>query len=190
MTVFDNSPRQLDRDRETAEKHNLAITLVEGDMRDLSVFEDDRFDIIVHPISNVFVPDVRPVYAEAYRTLAPGGRLMTGFMNPLVFIFHKPAIDAGRFEVRYSLPYSDLDDMSEAERIATFGKNEPLEWSHTVERQISGQIEAGFMIGGFYEDTQKVGVIKDYFPAYFATLALKPSDATDQTGFIRGERHV
>ena len=66
VTVFDNSPRQLGQDRMVAEREGLEIATVEGDMRDLSVFEDGSFDLIVHPVSNVFVPDVRPVWREAF----------------------------------------------------------------------------------------------------------------------------
>ena len=60
VTVFDNSPRQLAQDRLVADREGLAIETVLGDMADLSAFPDARFDLIVHPVSNVFVPDVRP----------------------------------------------------------------------------------------------------------------------------------
>jgi SAM-dependent methyltransferase len=143
-------------------------------MRDLSIFADETFDLIVHPVSNIFVPDVRVVWKEAYRVLRPGGRIMSGLMNPMEYIFSKPALDVGRFEVKYALPYSDLDDMSESERIEAFGENEPLEWSHTLEDQLGGQIDAGFVIIGFYEDYRKTSVVKDYFPSYMAILAQKP----------------
>ena len=50
VTVLDNSPRQLARDREVAEREGLMIHMVQGDMRDLSVFEDESFDMIFHPV--------------------------------------------------------------------------------------------------------------------------------------------
>lgn len=62
VTVLDNSPRQLAQDRMVAERESLALTTVEGDMSDLSAFPGERFALIVHPVSNVFVPDVRPVW--------------------------------------------------------------------------------------------------------------------------------
>jgi SAM-dependent methyltransferase len=74
VTVFDNSPRQLERDQMVAARENLALRLVEGDMANLSLFSDAAFDFIVHPISNCFVPDVRPVWKEAFRVLAPAVR--------------------------------------------------------------------------------------------------------------------
>lgn len=46
------------------------------------------------------------------------------------------------------------------------------EYSHTLEELIGGQIEAGSVIVGFYEDTDE-DTICDYIPRYFATRALK-----------------
>ena len=35
---------------------------------------DESFDVVFHPVSNVFAPRVRPVWQEAFRVLRPGGR--------------------------------------------------------------------------------------------------------------------
>ena len=49
VTVFDLSEKQLERDREVAQREQLEIKCVAGDMRDLSVFSDESFDLIVSP---------------------------------------------------------------------------------------------------------------------------------------------
>ncbi len=41
VTIFDNSSKQLGRDREVAERESLRLTTIEGDMRDLSIFPDN-----------------------------------------------------------------------------------------------------------------------------------------------------
>jgi ubiquinone/menaquinone biosynthesis C-methylase UbiE len=61
----------------------LIIETIQGDMADLSVFPDGRFNLIFHPVSNVFVPDVKPAWREAFRVLKPVGVLLSGFMNPV-----------------------------------------------------------------------------------------------------------
>jgi SAM-dependent methyltransferase len=87
VTVLDNSPRQLAQDRRVAKRHDLPLTTVLGDMADLSMFPDRAFDLIVHPVSNCFVPDVRAVWTEAFRVLRRGGALLAGFNNPAVYLF-------------------------------------------------------------------------------------------------------
>jgi ubiquinone/menaquinone biosynthesis C-methylase UbiE len=72
VTIFDNSPAQLDRDREVADREGLVIRTVQGDMADLSVFDSEFFDLIFHPVSNCFVPDVTSVWRECFRVLKPG----------------------------------------------------------------------------------------------------------------------
>ena len=85
VTVFDNSPVQLARDRLVADREDLAIETIQGDMADLSDIREARFDLIFHPCSNAFVPDVLPVWREAFRVLRPGGSLLAGFTNPVAY---------------------------------------------------------------------------------------------------------
>ncbi len=171
VTVLDNSPRQLERDRQVAEREGLEIVTVEGDMRDLCMFPDQSFDLVFNPVSNPFIPDVYPVWREAFRVLRPGGVLMAGFMNPDNYIFAYPESDQGVFIVKYTLPF-DSTNLSEEERLHDFGPDSPLEFSHSLSEQIGGQLEAGFLLTGFYEDTQNSPLGK-YFPSYIATRAIK-----------------
>ena len=172
VTVFDNSPRQLEQDRMVAKRDGLVIITVEGDMRDLSVFGDGCFDLVFHPVSNVFCPEVLPVWREAYRVLRPGGILMAGFDNPDIYIFDTQLEEKGILVVKYPLPF-DATKLSEEDRLREFGPDGPLEFSHTLEEQIGGQLTAGFVLTGFYEDQQGSNLGK-YIPGYFATRAVKP----------------
>jgi SAM-dependent methyltransferase len=157
-----------------AERDGLTIATVEGDMADLSMFADHSFHLVVHPVSNVFVPDVRPVWAEAFRVLRPGGALLSGFTNPVVYIFDQELVERGVFEVKYALPYSDLTSLTEEERQRYIDQEEPLEFGHTLEDQIGGQLDAGFVITGFYEDYAPEEALSNYTPTFIATRAVKP----------------
>jgi SAM-dependent methyltransferase len=178
VTVFDNSPRQLAQDRLVAEREGLAIRTIEGDMADLSVFADASFDLIVHPVSNVFAADVLPVWREAYRVLRPGGALLAGFSNPINYIFDLDLLDRERrLVVKYTLPYSDIGSLSEEAREAYLAKGWPLEFSHTLDDQIGGQLAAGFLLAGFFEDRyppEEKDLLSEYMPTFFATRAIKP----------------
>ncbi|MCE5324457.1 class I SAM-dependent methyltransferase [bacterium] len=176
VTVFDNSPAQLAQDRLVAERDGLDLRLVEGDMRDLSSFTDQTFDLIVHPVSNVFVPDVRPVWKEAFRVLKQGGCLLSGIDNAVIYIFDPKAYEQGSLVVAHSLPYSDADLLSDAEIASRKDRGIPLEFGHTLEDQIGGQIDAGFTITGFYEDRyppEDDELLDRYMPTFIATRAYK-----------------
>jgi hypothetical protein len=120
------------------------------------------------------VPDVRPVWREAYRVLRRGGSLLAGFLNPIEFAFDDPLFDQGVFEVRRALPYSDVDHLTEAGRQA-LDPGDMLEFSHTLEDQIGGQLEAGFVLTGLYEARRANHPVAKYLCSYIATRALKPA---------------
>ncbi len=185
VTILDNSPAQLAQDRLVAEREGFDMCLVEGDMRDLSPFADASFDFIVHPVSNIFVPDILPMWREAFRVLAPGGTLIAGMVNPLTYCFDLELQEKGVLTARYSLPYSDLESLTSEERERYLGLEEPVEWSHTLEEQIGGQLAAGFMLTGFYEDgwgrpSCRRGVVRPLCPLLFC-------DVRTKTG---GSRHL
>ena len=173
VTVFDNSPRQLDQDRAVADRDGLAIRTQLGDMRDLSVFAGASFDLVFHPVSNLFCPELAPVWRECFRVLRPGAALLAGFMNPDIYIFDRDAEERGELVVRHSLPYADVTHLTGDERARLVGDG-PLEYSHSMAQQIGGQIAAGFVLTNFTEAPHHAGLTAKYMPGYFATRAVKP----------------
>jgi len=177
VTVLDASDRQLGQDRSVAARDGLSLATVEGDMADLSLFADASFGLIVHPCSNCFVPDVRPVWRECFRVLRPGGILLAGFANPVRYVFDDERLENGSLEVRHAIPYSDLTHLDDAERQRTIlDKGRPLEFGHALEDQIGGQLDAGFAVTGFYEDRydDESDPLSKYLPTFIATRAVKP----------------
>jgi len=83
VTVLDLSDVQLSRDREGAARHGLQVETVQGDMRNLSMFADDAFDVVWQPYSLNYCPEVEPVFREVARVLRPGGLYHLTFANPL-----------------------------------------------------------------------------------------------------------
>ena len=47
-----------------------------------------------------------------------------------------------------------------------------IQFSHTIEEQIGGQLKAGFILEDLYEDTDDDGIGK-YIPNFIATRAVK-----------------
>ncbi len=174
VTVFDNSPRQLEQDRLVAKRERLPLRIMEGDAADLSVFPDETFDLVFNPVSTVFMPNVRPVWREAFRVLRHGGFLLAGMMNPVHYIFDLYKADENILEVKYAIPYSDLTSPSEAERQEYLRQGLPLEFGHSLTDLLGGQCEAGFHIINLYEDNMSESPLSKYHPNYLATRAVKP----------------
>ncbi len=177
VTSFDNSAEQLAKDTQVAEREGLDMRFEQGDMADLSRFADASFDLIFHPVANVFCADILPVWRECLRVLRPGGRLLAGFMNPCFYLFDHDAIEQGaRPSVEFRLPYSDIATLSDEEIQRRVAQGEAVEFSHSLDTQIGGQLQAGFVITGFYEDRwdDAATPLNAYMPTSMATLAVKP----------------
>lgn len=174
VTILDLSPAQLAQDRLVAERDTLSLVLVEGDMRDLSMFASERFDLIVHPTATMYVPDVRPMWREAFRVLRRGGSMLSGFINPIAYAFDGELAGQDIYQLRYPLPYSDLASLTPGELDRILAEGDTLQFSHTFVDQIGGQLEAGFLLAGFYEDRKPGWLLSTYMPTHFATRALKP----------------
>ena len=185
VTSFDNSDEQLAKDKLVADRDSLDLRIVQGDMADLSVFGDESFDLVFHSVSNLFVVDVEPVWCECFRVLRWNGRLLSGFMNPAFFLFnHANAERSGILQVEYSLPFSELTSLSDEERERVTADGEPFEFGHCLDDQIGGQLAAGFLISGFYEDSchDESMLFNQYSPTYISTLAIKVRIEPDEGG--------
>lgn len=167
-TVLDYSERQLESERMVAAREGYAIEIVRADMTKPLPFPDASFDLIFHPVSNCYIEDVQHVWDECFRILRPGGLLMAGLDNGFNFLFG----DEDEQEIRYSLPFNPLRDPKLMEELRQTDSG--VQFSHTLEEQIRGQIRAGFRLLDLYEDTNSFGFLYEHgVPTFWATLAQK-----------------
>jgi SAM-dependent methyltransferase len=177
VTVFDNSPALLAQDRLVAEREGLSLETVEGDMADLGRFADGSFGLVFHPCSNCFAPDVRAVWRECFRVLRPGGVLLAGFTNPVRYLFELEQSQGKDLTVRYRVPFADERDLEAKHLEQLIAAHEPLVFGHTLDDQIGGQLDAGFVLTGFFEDRYDdtaVDPLSEYLATFVATKAVKP----------------
>ena len=169
-------PNNSEQDRRVADREGLELETVEGDMADLGVFGEESFDLIVHPVSNCFVPDILPVWSEAARVLRNDGVLLSGFTNPLRYLFEDDLDHSSDLLcVTHTIPYSDLDQLTEERQARYIADGEPFEFGHTLGDQIGGQLEAGLVLTGFYEDVYRSDedALSRFIPSFAATRARK-----------------
>jgi len=169
-TVLDYADRQLENERIAAEREKYKIDIVKADMTERFPFESESFDIIFHPVSNCYIEDVYPIWNECYRVLRSGGILLAGMDNGMNFLFddyEKPLIVAN------SLPYNPLKNPEQMENTKKYNGGS-IQFSHTFDEQIGGQLRAGFFITAAYEDHDKEpDTIPNGIPSYWATRAIK-----------------
>lgn len=167
-TVMDLSDRQLESERMVSEREGYAISIVKADMTERFPFDDETFDIIFHPVSNCYIKDVQHVWNECFRVLKRGGILLAGMDNGFNFLFD----DEGT-EVKYTLPF---DPLSNPEQMKDLQETDSgVQFSHTLEEQLGGQLRAGFVLTDLYEDTNGEGKLHEHnVPCYIASRAVRP----------------
>ena len=161
VTVLDLSETQLQRDREAAAHYGLPINTVQGDMRDLSRFGDDAFDVVWHAFSISFVPDAVPVLCQVARVLRVQGLYRIEFANPFVagldeldwngngYPLKQPYVDGG--ELVFQDPCWEIwNDGGSNQRIKG-----PREFRHTLSTIVNTLVRLGFIILGAWEETTR-----------------------------------
>lgn len=166
-SVLDYSIEQLNKEIEVANREKYEIEIVQADMTKPLPFEDESFDLIFHPVSNCYVKDVLPIWKECYRILKKGGILLSGLDNGINYIFGEDEAT-----IANKLPYNPLNDKKLYEESI---KNDwGIQFSHTIEEQMGGQLKAGFILDDIYEDTNGYGKLREYnIPTFFATRGIK-----------------
>jgi SAM-dependent methyltransferase len=157
VTVLDLSDVQLERDRQGAEHHGLTVTTIQGDMRDLTIFSTDAFEVVWQVFSINFVPSVEPVFREVARLLEPGGIYFLQFANPFVQSVDDEAWDGKAYPLKDL--YRDGEDLSKQfphwdvaqpdgskARLAS-----PHEFRHNLSTVLNALVQNGFILLGLWE---------------------------------------
>ena len=167
-TVFDYSRKQIESEIAVAAREGYAIRAIRGDMTKPLPFADGEFDLIFHPVSNCYIKDVKSVWRECFRVLRPGGYLLSGTDHFVNYI-----VDADEKEIINSLPFDPT--VNEDQRKQLEADDAGMQFSHTIEEQINGQLEAGFTLLELYEDTNGEGRLHELnIPAFLVMRSQKP----------------
>ena len=147
---MDYSSKQIESERIVAEREGYQIRIIQGDMTKPLPFEDEEFDLVFHPVSNCYVEEVRPIWKECYRVLKHGGYLIAGTDHYINYI-----VDSDEKRIVNSLPFNPLKNPEQMKQLQD--EDAGVQFSHSLEEQIGGQLEAGFRLLSLYEDTNGEG---------------------------------
>ena len=152
VTVLDLTPEQLDADTRAAEHYGYEVTLIQGDMRDLSPLASRRFDRVYQPISTLYVPDLREVFAGVARVIKPDGLYFVQFAYPLLYMAEKGDWDGTGYPVRVTSPYDRGEILETEDGCLTFTEGERIsEFHHRFSDIINDLTSEGFAIQGVWE---------------------------------------
>jgi SAM-dependent methyltransferase len=156
VTVMDITEGQLAGDRKAAAHYGYEVRIEQGDMRDLSRFEENAFDFVWQPYSINFVPDYAPVFQSVARVLRPGGYYRLDMNNPFGgdsweemwredgYVIKKT------YEDRSEYVGFDYWDVTNAE-----GKEQkvlgPREFQHALGPVLTMLADLGFVLKGMWE---------------------------------------
>ena len=167
-TVLDYSPKQLESERAVAEREGYSIRIIRADMTRKLPFEDGEFDLIFHPVSNCYVAEVKPIWRECFRVLKKGGLLLSGTDHYVNYI-----VDNDEKMIINRLPFDPLKNPDQMQQLAEDDCG--VQFSHSLEEQINGQLEAGFTLLELYEDTNGQGRLHELnIPTFLVMRSIKP----------------
>lgn len=162
VTVLDLADTQLVKDREAAAHYGYPVTTVQGDMRHLSRFDEQSFDLVYQAYSINFVPDVRPVFRGVARVLRTDGLYRLECANPFTqtvdmeawngeaYPLTHPYIDG--FDISTLYPHWDVENTDGGMRRI----KSPKEFRHTLSTLINCLIESGFSLSHMQEIKNRI----------------------------------
>lgn len=173
VTVLDYSPRQLESEKMCSERDGYDIEIIRADMTRPLPFADESFDLVFHPVSNVYIRSVQPVWNECFRILKKGGVLLAGLDNGINFVF-----DEKEEYVTNTLPFDPVNNTDQLRQLQE--QDCGVQFSHTADEQLEGQLKAGFEITDIYEDTNGTGNLHEHnVPTFWATRAVRKQQSRD-----------
>ena len=167
-TVLDYSEKQLESERMVAAREGYAIEIIRADMTKPLPFADETFDLIFHPVSNCYVKEVKPIFKECARILKKGGILLCGLDNGVNYL-----VNDDETMIVNTMPFDPLSNPQHRKQLEESDCG--MQFSHTIDEQIGGQLEAGLVLTHIYGDTNGEGRLHELnVDCYFATRAMKP----------------
>ncbi|TWU16501.1 biotin biosynthesis protein BioC [Allorhodopirellula heiligendammensis] len=166
VTVVDLSPAMLELDRQAAQRRRFNVRLIEGSMDDLSMLPRATFDLVVHPVSTCYLPDIGAVYAQVAAVTRPGGLYISQHKSPISLQASAHRRD-GQFVLLHDYYRTDPVPAPEPSTAVSRRLREPgaVEFLHRWEELVGGMCRAGFTVEDLIEPKHAT---KDAAPHSFA----------------------
>jgi SAM-dependent methyltransferase len=176
VTVLDLSPAMLALDREVARERRIDLGIVEGSMDDLSMFPAGRFDLVIHPVSTCYVPEVATLFREISRVTRANGLYISQHKSPASLQAGLLPNDRGRYELEHTQRSGGPLPEATPSSLRELGTRE---YVHSTEAILGGICRSGFAIEDVVEPDHAVasaaagssGHRAGFLPPYLRVLA-------------------
>lgn len=182
VTVVDLSPAMLELDRRVAAERRIELEIVRASMDDLGMLANGRYDLVIHPVSTCYVPDVAPVFREVARVVRRGGTYVSQHKQPASLQAGVLPAPGGRYRLEHRLARREPLPPAPPSRLREHGT---LEFVHSLSDLLGGICRAGFVIEDVGEPDHtrpgaEPGSFADraaYLPPYVRVLARRADGA-------------
>ena len=183
VTVVDLSAAMLDLDRAVARERKIPLEILQGSMDDLSMLAAGRFDLVIHPVSTCYLPDVGRVFREVARVTKPGGLYVSQHKSPASLQAALEPGAGGRYELVHPVGLREPLPAAPPSRLREAGTRE---FVHSLAALLGGVCAAGFAIEDVCEpDHREPGAAAGSFahragflPPYVRILARRAAAAS------------
>ena len=152
-----------------------------------AMFSAAMFDLVIHPVSTCYLPEIQSVFREVARITRPDGLYVSQHKSPTSLQSSLTPGSNGRYEFQYPLSNQSLDQSSQSlnpiEKHSRIREHGTLEFVHSLSDLIGGICRAGFWIEDFLEPQHAVidaaiGSFADrarFIPPYLRVCARRSS---------------
>jgi ubiquinone/menaquinone biosynthesis C-methylase UbiE len=182
VSVVDISHEMLENDRELARERGFDIRVIEASMDHLPMLHNAEFDLVTHPVSTCYLPNLQNVFDEVARVSKPGATYISHHKQPASMQASADPVN-GHYQLieRYSFkgPLPPVTGKMHRE-------DGTLEFLHTLQDLLGGLCQAGFYIDDFREADHaepdaapgSFGHRSSFVPAFMSIKAIRRKDAT------------
>ena len=195
VTVVDLSAAMLELDRQVARERRIDLEILRGSMDDLGMLRAGRFDLVIHPVSTCYLPDVGRVFGEVGRVTRPGGLYISQHKSPASLQAALEPAPGGRYELRHPQAGGSPLPSEPPSRLRETGTQEFI---HSLTSLLGGICAAGFAIEDVCEPDHALPAAARgsfahraaFVPPYLRILALRSTVVPDgkivRVGYANG----
>lgn len=143
VTVVDLSSGMLELDRRVAEERKISLRTIETSMDNLSMLNNAEFDLVIHPVSTCYLPNLERLFPEIARVTRVGGLYISQHKQPANL---QASLETyiGNYVIEHA--YYDERPVPAAIEPSKLREPQTREFAHRWETLLGGICRSGFAI--------------------------------------------